>query len=101
MFETLHIRKGLKFHMSERVGHIFGSYLMPLMGCDFSQIILYSQPRSELEEEWLEMTIKTRLRPEGVVEIRESNAWAGTRMMKTHITKRPRRAKIRNKKHAL
>ena len=98
MFETLHIRQGLKHFMSEKTGQIFGSYLMPLMGCDFSQIILYSQPRSELEDEWLEMTIKTRLRPGGVVEVRDTDIWAGTRMLKTHITKRPRRAKIRNTK---
>ena len=94
MFETLHIRKGLKHYMSEKVGHIFGSYLMPLMGCDFSKIILYTEPENSGEEEWLEMIVAVRLRPGGVVIRQESDMWANTRTVrKTDI---PRLTKSRS-----
>jgi hypothetical protein len=98
MFETLHIRKGLKYYMSEKTATTFGDYLMDLTGQNFSKIILHSQPRNFEETEWLGMTIATRLRPGGTVTHMEPLPSIGVKELKTHITKRPRRAKIRNTK---
>lgn len=99
MFETLHIRKGLKYFMSEKTANTFGDYFMDLTGQDFSKIVLHSQPETYDEEEWLKMIIQMRLRLGGVVRNMEPLPSLGVKEKKTAITKRPRRAKQRNVKH--
>ncbi len=67
MDKVLHIKEGLKYFMSQKVGHTFSPYGWDLTGQSFNKIVVHTPPESANELKWLDRVLATRLAFNGVI----------------------------------
>ncbi len=64
---VLHIKEGLKYFVSLKVGHTFTPYCCVLTGHSFSKIVVHTPPQSANELKWLDSVLAQRLQLDGEI----------------------------------
>lgn len=66
MKRILHIKKDVKFFISDEVGHTFTPYGLAMVG-GYDKIVVHTAPETSDHKKWLDSIIAQRLNPKGLV----------------------------------